>query len=83
MPVHDEPIEVQYEPSSDLEAPARFLWRDRLWVVRDILARRVQADVGVWQVVAANGAAGPQGVYELAEPANGGPWRLSSTGLER
>jgi hypothetical protein len=43
---YDEVIDVRRGLVSGQEAPAQFLWRDRLWVVRDILAHWVET--GAW-----------------------------------
>ena len=103
MRSYNEPIEVRRGLVSGLEAPAQFLWRDRLWMVRDVQTRWVEtgawwdgpavralrgntdsgeeegdllAEEEVWRVVAANGRAGGQGVYELSHLWGTGQWRL-------
>jgi hypothetical protein len=43
---YDEVIDVRRGLVSGQEAPAQFLWRDRLWVVRDIIAHWVET--GAW-----------------------------------
>ncbi|GAA2100971.1 hypothetical protein GCM10009841_16290 [Microlunatus panaciterrae] len=109
MRSYNDPIEVRRGLVCGLEAPAQFLWRNRLWVVRDVQnrwvetgawwdgpsaralrgtdsrsgrgdAEEVEADLlaeeEVWRVVAANGRAGHQGVYELSHVWGTGQWRL-------
>lgn len=46
MRTYDEPIEVQRGLVAGQEAPEQFLWRGKLWVVRDILAYWVET--GAW-----------------------------------
>lgn len=46
MRSYDEPIEVQRGLVAGLEAPAQFLWRDRLWTVQDVQTRWVET--GAW-----------------------------------
>ncbi len=46
MRKYDEPIEVQRGLVAGQEAPEQFLWRGRLWMVRDILAHWVET--GAW-----------------------------------
>jgi hypothetical protein len=43
---YDEAIEVRRGLVCGQEAPMQFLWRNRLWVVRDIIAHWVQT--GAW-----------------------------------
>jgi Domain of unknown function (DUF6504) len=43
---YDEEIDVRRGLVSGQDAPAQFLWRDRLWVVRDIVAHWVET--GAW-----------------------------------
>ncbi len=43
---YDEVIDVRRGLVSGEEAPTQFLWRDRLWVVRDIIAHWVET--GAW-----------------------------------
>jgi hypothetical protein len=62
---YDEPVEVRRRD----DEPAEFLWRDRLWVVRAVLARWVET--GAWWQVAAPpaasaGTARTQGTSALA-----------------
>ncbi len=73
----DEPIEVRRGLVSGMEAPAQFLWRDRLWLVRKIQGWPIDPDgAEVWRVVAADGREGRHGVYELAHTTATGQWRL-------
>jgi len=73
----DEPIEVRRGLVAGMEAPAQFLWRDRLWLVRDVQGWPVDpGGAEVWRVVAADGREGSHGVYELAHAAATGQWRL-------
>lgn len=44
MRVYEEPIEVRAGEVSGVEAPALFLWRDRLWSVRSVETRWVVTD---------------------------------------
>lgn len=39
MRTYDEPIEVRRGLVAGAEGPAQFLWRNRLWVVRDVQTR--------------------------------------------
>ncbi len=43
---YDEEIDVRRGLVAGQEAPAQFLWRGRLWVVRDIIAHWVET--GAW-----------------------------------
>lgn len=75
----DEPIEVRRGLVAGMEAPAQFLWRDRLWLVRDVQGWPVDpGGAEVWRVLAADGREGQHGVYELAHAASTGQWRLRS-----
>lgn len=44
MRVYEEPIEVRAGEVSGVEAPALFLWRNRLWSVRSVETRWVVTD---------------------------------------
>jgi len=46
MRIYDEPIEVRRGLVAGQEAPEQFIWRDRLWVVRDIISHWVET--GAW-----------------------------------
>jgi Family of unknown function (DUF6504) len=52
---YDEPVEVRRRD----DEPAEFLWRDRLWVVRAVLARWVET--GAWWQAAVPAGAGIPG----------------------
>ena len=85
----DEPIQVQL---SGAGGPAAFLWRQRLYAVREVDAswqeRRswwrdgeegpTRSDRRVWRVRAQAGRNGSSGVYEIGSdgPDAGGPWVL-------
>ena len=74
---HDEAVEVRRGWVAGMEAPAQFLWRNRLWLVRDVQARAGDTDgPQVWRVVAGDGGEGSHGVYELAHAAATDQWRL-------
>jgi len=68
---YDEAIEVRRGLVGGQEAPLQFLWRNRLWVVRDIIAHWVQT--GAWweqsHVSALFGSIGPA---DGSEPVTGG-----------
>jgi hypothetical protein len=51
---YDDPVEVRRRD----DEPAEFLWRDRLWVVRAVLARWVETGAW-WQAVVPAGAGIP------------------------
>ena len=46
MRTYDEPIEVRRGLVAGQEAPEQFLWRGRLWVVRDVVSHWVET--GAW-----------------------------------
>jgi hypothetical protein len=46
MRSYDEPIEVRRGLVAGAEAPAQFLWRDRLWMVQDVQTR--WTETGAW-----------------------------------
>jgi hypothetical protein len=46
--LHADPVEVQRQDSGLGPEPAQFLWRGRLYVVREVLARWTEAG-GWWQ----------------------------------
>lgn len=83
-----EPVEVRRQQ----ETPAQFLWRDRLYVVREVLDSWVesgawwQAPQGAldgerefWRVEAAAGRTGGWGVYDLCFDWSTGTWSLTRT----
>jgi hypothetical protein len=59
--------------------PTRFLWQDRLYVVRALLGHQADRETEVWQVEAAAGRCAPLGVYELTLDARHGTWTLART----
>ena len=110
---YDEPIHVRH--GADRDAPEQFVWRGRLWQVREIITRWLEtgawwdsplvrsargddiratspaetltatlpveetdllAEHEVWRVLAAVGASGSPGVYELDHARGTGGWRL-------
>jgi hypothetical protein len=101
---YDEPIHVRR--GEDGAEPEQFVWRGRLWQVRDIITRWLEtgawwdsplvraargdddpgalpaqdtdllAEHEVWRVLAAAGASGSPGVYELDHARGTGGWRL-------
>lgn len=101
---YDEPIHVRR--GDDRSAPEQFVWRGRLWLVRDVVTRWLEtgawwdsplvrsargddadqtlpdettdllAEHEVWRVLAAAGASGSPGVYELDHARGTGGWRL-------
>lgn len=77
---YDEPVEVRRGWVAGMEAPAQFLWRNRLWLVREAQTRAAGIDgteaPQVWRVVAGDGREGTHGVYELAHAAATDQWRL-------
>jgi hypothetical protein len=70
---YDEEIDVRRGLVGGQEAPTQFLWRQRLWVVRDIIAHWVET--GPWWehsgVSALFGAAGVTGSGDSPEAAAG------------
>lgn len=78
MRYYDEPVDVRVQPAG----PVAFLWRDRLYVVREVLGRwrerdawwrredlrlRDGAERRVWRVEAGRGRAAGVGVFDLVE----------------
>ncbi|MGN6522350.1 MAG: DUF6504 family protein [Actinomycetes bacterium] len=72
------------------EAPAQFLWRGRLYVVREVLSHWFEAppwwqdgaaaaalDRELWRVEASAGRAAGSGVYDVAFDWASGQWSLS------
>lgn len=43
---YDDPVDVRAGLIAGQEAPAQFLWRDRLWVVREVIAHWIET--GAW-----------------------------------
>jgi hypothetical protein len=66
--LHADPVEVRTAPAPEGPVPEQFLWRGRLYLVRDVLARwtasgpwwRVEADSGRLA-----GLSGGRGTYDL------------------
>jgi Family of unknown function (DUF6504) len=63
---YDDPVEVRRRD----DEPAEFLWRDRLWVVRAVLARWVET--GAWWQAAVPAGAGIPGTT-ISPGARNGP----------
>lgn len=82
---YDDPVEVR---RGEHEGPDQFLWRGRLWQVRDIVAHW-EAEREFWRVTAGRGraaamvrAAGPDGdpgleIFDLTFDWASGDWRLA------
>lgn len=51
---YDDPVEVRRDASAD---PEQFLWRGRLWLVREVVSHWVET--GAWWVRAQEGPRGP------------------------
>ena len=87
MRTYDDPVEVRRGPADSLadqtdERPEQFLWRGRLWQVREVLAHwRDERDV--WRVAAARGRAVSAvddpgfGVFDLVFDRRADRWRLA------
>jgi hypothetical protein len=86
-----EPVEVRRGRVGDVEGPAQFLWRDRLYLVRDVLGFWVESttwwrDGGqgagereVWRVEAGRGRHQHRLVADLALDPTEGRWVLLRT----
>lgn len=87
MRSYGDPVQVR----RGADAPDQFLWRGRLYVVRDVLAHWVETgcwwrvpSAGVdrerefWRVEASCGRASVMGVYDLCFDWDGAHWLLSS-----
>jgi Family of unknown function (DUF6504) len=76
---YDEVIDVRRGLVSGEEAPTQFLWRDRLWVVRDIIAHWVET--GAWWeqpgVGVLFGGADPSGQTTFEQTTKSGPARCA------
>ncbi|MBA2560591.1 MAG: nucleotidyltransferase [Propionibacteriales bacterium] len=85
---YDEAIDVRRGLISGQEAPTQFLWRDRLWVVRDIVSHWIETgawweqtgadlldEVEIWRVEARRGRENT-GVFDLAFDWALGQWHL-------
>lgn len=87
---YDDPIDVRRGLVAGLDAPEQFVWRGRLWVVREIIAHWVRtgawwdgddardllAEQEVWRVEAGRGAALSGGVFDLSFDWSDGQWLL-------
>ena len=62
---YDDPVEVRRRD----DEPAEFLWRDRLWVVRAVLARWVET--GAWWQAAVPAGAGISGTAVISGTTGG------------
>lgn len=76
---------MQYDDHVDVrrgesQSPEQFLWRGRLWQVREVMSRPGDRSE-VWRVRAANRADGvPRaGVFDLAFDWVSGDWRLAGS----
>ncbi len=67
---YDDPVEVRRRD----DEPAEFLWRDRLWVVRAVLARWVETGAW-WQAPVQSGA----GIDSAALSVERELWRVEAT----
>jgi predicted transcriptional regulator len=67
---YDDPVEVRRRD----DEPAEFLWRDRLWVVRAVLARWVETGAW-WQAAVPAGA----GIDSAALSVERELWRVEAT----
>ena len=72
---YDDPVEVRRRD----DEPAEFLWRDRLWVVRAVLARWVET--GAWWQSAVPAGAGIPGTTIPGATLSGERelWRVEAT----
>ncbi|WP_370151045.1 DUF6504 family protein [Streptacidiphilus sp. EB129] len=68
-------IEVRGDPGQ----PTHFLWRDRVYAVREVLGRSNGAGHEVWRVQASPGRCFDAGVYDLSFDRAAGRWTLTST----
>lgn len=87
---YGDPIDVRRGLVAGLDAPEQFVWRGRLWVVRDIIAhwvktgawwdsddaRNLLAEQEVWRVEAGRGVALSAGVFDLSFDWSDGQWLL-------
>lgn len=96
MRLYDDLVEVRKGPADGLagdgaEGPQQFLWRGRLWQVREVVAHWVEAGAWVahprevWRVTAARGRAVSAvddpgfGVFDLTFDRTEGVWRLAGS----
>ncbi len=82
----DDPVEVRRGliagSRGELEGPEQFLWRGRLWKVRDVIAHDRLAEREVWRVAAGRGlvAVGEGGgIFDLVFDCSRGSWQLVRT----
>lgn len=80
---YGEPVEVRRGLVAGCEAPEQFVWRDRLWVVRSILAHWVetgawweQAGVSALLGISGEAALSPAATAELLEECE--VWRVEA-----
>jgi hypothetical protein len=90
---YDDPVEVRKGPAGwpvdapgDIdERPEQFLWRGRLWQVREVLAHW-RDEREVWRVAAARGRAVSVvgdpgfGIFDLVFDRSADRWRLAGAG---
>ena len=90
MRQYDDPIDVRRGLVAGDDAPEQFVWRGRLWVVRQIIAHWVRtgawweqgettdllAEREIWRVEAGRGTTTSPGVFDLAFDWGDGRWRL-------
>lgn len=90
MRQYDDPIDVRRGMVAGHDAPEQFLWRGRLWVVREIIAHWVRTGAWweqsrstdllvereIWRVEAGRGKAADAGVFDLAFDWGDGHWLL-------
>ena len=62
---YDESVEVRRGLVGGVEGPAQFVWRGRLWVVRDVLGQWAQTGTW-WERPAARALLGADGGWEPA-----------------
>ncbi len=86
-----EPVEVRRGRVGDVEGPTQFVWRQRLYLVRDVLACWVESSCWwrtgdaqhpereVWRVEAGRGEHQPRLVADLALVAEHDRWLLLRT----
>jgi hypothetical protein len=81
LAIRDEPAEVLRRG----DAPVQFLLRGKLYVVRSVLAHRVEPGRELWRVEAAPGRSGPFGVFDLCYTSTHAGWSVSrfEDGAER
>lgn len=65
--LHADPVEVQRHDTGAGPDPAQFLWRGRLYVVREVLARWTEAG-GWWRAPAVRALTSGDGARACADP---------------